>query len=83
MIEVRKTTYEVGRCTEPCFEVTDGVTLVRIARMYHYIGRNALAITEFVDGDYNSSDEWTGDFDTLTESDAKRIALKYSVYLER
>jgi thiamine pyrophosphokinase len=51
--------------------------------MYHYVGKNSLAITEFLDGDYNSSDEWTGDFDSLTEADAKRIAQKYSVYLEK
>lgn len=83
MITVKKTTYEVEGCTEPCFEVTDGFTLVRIAKMYHYIGKDTLIIKEYYDGDYQSSDEWNGDFDSLTENDAKRIVLKYTVYLER
>ena len=83
MITVKKTTYEVEGCKEPCFEVTDGYTMVRIAKMYHYIGKNTLAITEYLDGDYNSSDEWTGDFDSLTNEKAKNIAQKFSVYLEK
>lgn len=83
MIEVKKTTYEVEGCEEPCFEVTDGFTMVRIAKMYHYIGNDTLIITEFLDGDFNSSDEWTGDFDALSKADAKRLAQKYSVYLEK
>ena len=83
MIEVKKTTYEVEGCTEPCFEVTDGFTMVRIAKMYHYIGKDTLIIKEYVDGDYNSSDEWTGDFDSLTTAKAKKIAQAYSAYLEK
>ena len=83
MIEVKKTTYEVEGCKEPCFEVTDGYTMVRIAKMYHYIGKNTLAITEYLDGDYNSSDEWNGDFDSLSEADAIRIAHKYCAYIEK
>lgn len=83
MIEVKKTTYEVEGCTEPCWEVTDGFTMVRIAKMYHYIGKDSLVITEYLDGYYNSSDEWTGDFDRLSKASAKRIAQKYSVYLEK
>lgn len=82
MIEVKKTTYVVGRCgcQEPCFEVSDGYTMVRIAKMYRHIGRNTLAISEYLDGEWNDSDEWEGDFDSLTESDAKALALRYSVY---
>ena len=83
MITVNKTTFKIDGCEEKCFEVSDGYTMVRISKMYHYVGKNFLAITEFLDGDYNSSDEWTGDFDSLTEADAKRIAQKYSVYLEK
>lgn len=84
MVTVKKTTYKVDGCfEEKCFEVSDGFTMVRIAKMYHHIGKNSLAITEFVDGDYNASDEWVGDFDSLTEADAKRIAQKYSIYLEK
>lgn len=83
MVKVKKTTYEVEGCKEPCFEVSDGHTMVRIAKMYHYLGKNTLIIKEYYDGEYNSSDEWTGDFDKLTPAKAKQIALKYSVYLER
>ena len=83
MVTVKKTTYEVEGCKEPCFEVTDGYTMVRIAKMYHYLGKNTLAITEYLDGDYNSSDEWNGDFDSLSEAYAKRIAQKYSAYIEK
>ena len=83
MVTVKKTTYEVEGCNEPCFEVTDGFTMVRIAKMYHYLGKNTLAITEYLDGDYNSSDEWNGDFDSLTPAKAKKIAQAYSAYLEK
>ena len=83
MITVEKTTYEVEGCAEPCFEVSDGFTMVRIAKMYHYIGKDTLIIKEYLDGEHNSSDEWTGDFDALTEADAKRIAQKYSAYIEK
>ena len=83
MIEVKKTTYEVEGCEEPCFDVTDGFTMVRIAKMYHYIGKDTLILTEYLDGKYNSSDEWTGDFDALSKAEAKRLAQKYSVYLEK
>ena len=83
MIEVKKTTYEVEGCEEPCFEVTDGFTMVRIAKMYHYIGKDTLILTEYLDGKYNSSDEWTGDFDSLTHAKAKKIAQAYSAYLEK
>lgn len=83
MIKVKKTTYEVEGCKEPCFEVTDGFTMVRIAKMYYYLGKSTLLIKEYVDGEYNSSDEWTGDFDKLTPAKAKSIAQKYSAYLEK
>lgn len=82
MIKVEKTTYMVDGCKEPCFEVSDGYTLVRIAKMYHYIGKNTLAVSEYLDGDYNSSEELDGNFDSLSEADAKRIAMKYSIYLK-
>lgn len=81
MIEVNKTTYLVEGCQEPCYEVSDGYTMVRIAKMYHYIGRDTLVLTEYLDGEYNSSDEWDGDFDSLNEFDAKALAKKFSVYL--
>ena len=83
MITVKKTTYEVEGCKEPCFEVSDGYTMVRIAKMYHLIGKNTLIVKEYLDGDYNSSEELDGDFDSLTPSSAKNIAQKFSVYLEK
>ena len=82
MITVKKTTYEVDGCTEKCFEVSNGYAMVRIAKMYHYIGKDTLALSEYLDGEWNSSDEWNGDFDSLTEFDAKALAQKYSVYLK-
>lgn len=83
MITVKKTTYEVEGCKEPCFEVTDGHTMVRIAKMYHSIGKNSIIIKEYIGGMYNSKDEWTGDFDSLTIKKAKEIAQSFSVYLEK
>ena len=81
MITVKKTTYEVEGCKEPCFEVTDGFTMVRIAKMYHYVGKDTIIIKEYVDGEFNSSEEWNGDFDSMTEAKAKQLAKKFSVYL--
>lgn len=80
-ITVKKTTYEVEGCKEPCYEITDGYTMVRIAKCYHYIGENTLYLTAFLDGDYQSSDEWTGDFDKLTKSKALELAKRFSIYL--
>lgn len=81
MIQVKKTTYEVEGSNQPCFVVTDGFTEVRISKFYHYLSKDILYIRESIDGEYNSSEEINGDFDSLTEEDAKRIALDYSVYL--
>lgn len=83
MITVKKTTYEVEGCKEPCFEVTDGLTMVRIAKMYHYVGKDTIIIKEYVDGEFNSSEEWNGDFDSMTEAKAKQVAKAFSVYLEK
>lgn len=66
---------------EPCFEVSNGYAKVRIAKMYHYLGRDTLALSEYLDGEWNGSDEWKGDFDSLTEYDAMRLAKKFSAYL--
>ena len=83
MITVKKTTYEVDGCEESCFEVSDGFTMVRIAKMYHVIGKDTIIIKEYVGGDYNSSEEWSGDFDSLTLEKAKQVAQSYSAYLEK
>lgn len=82
MVDVKKTTYQVDGCEEPCFEVTDGFVMVRIAKMYHFIGKSTIAISEYHEGKWNGSDEWEGDFDSLTVTDALRLARKFSAYLE-
>ena len=81
MITCEKTTYLVEGVQEPCFEVSDGFTMVRIAKMYHYLGGDTLEMTEFLDGQWNGSEEWKGDFDSLTERDAIRLVKEYSAYL--
>ena len=83
MIEVKKTTYDAEGIEEACYEVTDGFTKVRIAKMYHYIGNDTLVVSEYLDGEFNGSEEIIGDFDTLTEDGAKNIARRYSAYLEK
>ena len=80
-IKVTKTHYCVCDCKEPCFEVSNGFAMVRIAPCYHYFGLDTIMLTEFLDGEFNSREEWKGDFDSLTKSDAMRIAKEYSVYL--
>ena len=81
MIEVKKTTYTVDGIQEPCFEVSDGYAMVRIAKCYHLLGHDTLYLTEYLDGEWNSSDERDGDFDDLTDFDAKRLAKEFCVYL--
>ena len=81
MIKSEKTTYLVEGVQEPCFEVTDGFAMVRIATCYHYLGSNTLYVSVYLDGKWNGSDEITGDFDSLTEKDAIRIAKENCVYL--
>ncbi len=83
MVSVKKTTYDAEGIEEACYEVTDGFTLVRIARMYHYIGKDSLEISEYLDGELNSKEEMVGDLDSLTPVVVKNIAREYSVYLEK
>lgn len=80
-VGVKKTTYKVEGSKEPCFEVTNGFTMVRIAPFYHYIGRNTLAVTEYLDGAFNKTEEMAGDFDLMDKFDALRIAKSFSAYL--
>jgi hypothetical protein len=51
--------------------------------VYHYIGNDTLEVSEYLDGEFNGSEEIIGDFDTLTEDGAKNIARRYSAYLEK
>ena len=83
MLEVKETTFEVDGWQEPCWIVTDGWCTVRISKMHHYISKDTLYMYETHDGEYNSSDEWTGDFDLIDEEEALELAKRYSVYLDR
>lgn len=78
-----KTKYQVDGLEEPCYEVMsdDGYTKVRIAPYYHVVGSDSLLVTQFLDGERNSSDEISGDFNSLTKRAATEIALKMCVYL--
>lgn len=81
MINVEKTTYLADGIQEPCFEVSNGYAMVRISTCYHYLGRNTLYVTIFLDGEWNGEEEVAGDFDTLTFMEAKRIAKQNCAYL--
>lgn len=77
-----KTTYKVDGCTEPCWVVgSSDKTFVRISKFYHLIGRHTILVREYVDGEFNSEEEVTGDFDSLTTQDVVRIAKQHSVYI--
>lgn len=80
-LQVKRTTYKVDGIDEPCIIVDGGYAKVRIAKCYHLIGNDSLYVTEFLGGDYNSSDEISGDYNNLTDSDVIRIARNYSVYI--
>lgn len=80
-LKVKKTTYKVEGCDEPCWEVSDGYTLVRIARYYHYIGADTLIVSEYLDGDFNSEEEIAGDFEMIDRFEAISIAKSQSAYL--
>lgn len=81
MLEVKKTTYMVDGCKEPCWEVSNGYTIVRIAPFYHYIGHDTITLLEYLGGEFNSVEEWDYDFGELTQSDAIVLAKQFSVYL--
>ena len=82
-ITTKKTTYDVDGYSEPCFEVTDGYVMVRIAPCYRLVGANTIFVTEYIDGEFNSREEWKGDFNSLTKQQATMIAKKCSAYLSR
>jgi hypothetical protein len=81
MLEVKKTTYMVDGCEEPCWEVSNGYTMIRISKLYRIIGRPSIQITEFLGGEWNSCEEFDADFDELDSFFAERMAKQYSVYL--
>ena len=82
-MKVQRTTFYCEGIQEPCILVTSDseYTQVRISKCYHYIGSDSLYVQEILDGDLNSEDEWTGDFDELTDEDAIDIAKKFSSYI--
>lgn len=81
MLEVKKTTYVDEGCEEPCWEVTNGYTMVRIAPSYHYIGHDTIMLSEYLGSEFNSNEEWDYDFEELTQSDAIALAKQFSLYL--
>lgn len=84
-LEVKKTTYLVQGCTEPCIIVknknNNPRTYVRISNCYHFIGSNSLFIEEFIDGDLNAGEEYKGNFANLTDLEAIKLAKDFSVYI--
>lgn len=81
MLEAKKTTYLVDGCEEPCWEVSNGYTIVRIAPFYHYIGHDTIMLSEYLDGEFNSDEEWDYDFGELNQNNVLRLAKRFSVYL--
>lgn len=81
-LKVDWTTVVVDGCEEDCVEVSNGYTMVRIQRMYHYIGNDTTLFTEYLDGEYNNNEEWSMDFDDIRDDlTAIEIAKEFSVYL--
>lgn len=80
-IKIKKTTYEVENSIEPCFEVSNGYCLIRIAPFYHLMSKTTILITEYLDGDFQSQEEWDIEFDYLDEYKAMEIAKEYSLYI--
>lgn len=82
-MKVQRTTFICEGIQEPCIIVASDseYAQVRISKCYHYIGSDSLYVREILDGEFNSEDEWTGDFDELTDEDAIDIAKKFSAYI--
>ena len=82
-MKVQRTTFYYEGIQEPCILVTSDseYAQVCISKCYHYIGSDSLYVREILDGEFNSEDEWTGDFDVLTDEDAIDIAKKFSAYI--
>ena len=82
-MKVERTTFECEGIKEPCIMVSneDGSVKVRISTCYHFVGKDSLYVREILDGEFNGEDEFTGDFDTLTDDDARRIAREFSAYV--
>lgn len=79
--KVTRTTFEADGVKEPCIVVSNDYAQVRISKYYHYVGSDTLNITEYIDGEFNSQEEWQGDYDLLSDFDAICLAKQYSAYL--
>ena len=80
-LKVERTTFEIDGFEEPCIMVGEGFAQVLISKCYHYIGSDSLYVREILGGDFNGEDEYIGDFDSLTDDDARRIARAFSAYV--
>ena len=82
-MKATRTTKMIDGCNEPIIVVSsdDDFVRVEIQKCYHYIGDDTLYMREYIDGEFNAEEEFTGDFDMLLDSDAKRLAKEFSVYL--
>lgn len=80
-----KTQYNAGYGEmQDCIKVisdNDPETYVRFAPLYSLIGSTKVIMTEYVNGEFNSSDTLGVDWEDLTLEDAERIVKKESVYL--
>lgn len=81
-LTIKRTTFEVDGTKEKCVIVSNGNGIeVRISKMYYYLKPHGLYLCEFIDGEYNNSEEWIGNFDELNDNEAIAMAKKFSVYL--
>lgn len=80
-LKVVRTTFKIEGIDEPCIMVGEGFAQVRISKCHHFIGRDSLYVREILDGEFNAEDEFTGDFDTLTDDEARCIAREFSAYI--
>lgn len=84
-MKVEKTTFEVDGIQEPCLLVSsdDNFVQVRISTCYHLIGRDNILVREYIDGEFNSEDEWCNfhSIKEMTEKDALDVAKKFSAYI--
>lgn len=82
-MNIKKTNFDVDGMKVPCYEVTDndGYAMVRIHPCYRIIGNNTTYATEYLDGEFNSREEYSYDFDMLTTYDIKRIVREQTCYI--
>lgn len=82
-MKATKTTYTVNGCKELCFEIKsdNDAIMVRVAPYYHFVGKNTLYLTEYINGEFNNSEEMTGNFKSLTKTQAVNLAKEFCAYL--